>query len=203
LRPTVVKVGGSFARYSRLDEIARELAKGAGRAVIVPGGGPFADTVRREQARVDFDDRSAHRMALLAMAAFGYALADRSPLLEPAASRSAIKRALKAERVPVWLPLDLLESRGDIPETWDMTSDSLAAWLAGTLRAPRLMYLKRAVSPPLGVRELVSTGILDPLAPRFMAQANTKAWLCGPRDIAHLGEALAQGTEIGGRIEVA
>ena len=74
MRLTVVKVGGSFARYSRLDDVVRALEMGRGHAAIVPGGGPFADVVRREQSKIDFDDSSAHRMALLAMAQFGLGL---------------------------------------------------------------------------------------------------------------------------------
>ncbi len=202
MRPTVVKVGGSFARYPRLRDLAAALAMGAGRTVVVPGGGPFADCVRREQPRIGFDDPAAHRMALLAMAAFGTALASLSPALKPAASLAEIRGALAGGAVPVWLPLDLLEGHADVPESWNMTSDSLAAWLAERLSASRLIFLKRAAPAKDSLSGLVAAGVLDPLAPRFLAAAKTEAWICTTRQIAHLGRALADGTDIGRPIEV-
>jgi dihydroneopterin aldolase len=203
LRPSVVKLGGSFAHHPRLRDIVHTLERGAGRAVIVPGGGPFADLVRREQKRIGFDDRAAHRMALLAMAEFGYALASSSTALQPAANLTAIRRALAAGRIPVWLPFDLLDGRADVPESWEMTSDSLAAWLAGRLSASRVIFVKRKAPAAPAIAGLVSAGVLDPLTPRFLAESGAEAWLCGQHHLARLGDALAAGSAIGRRIEVA
>jgi len=200
---TVVKVGGSYAHYPHLPAVAAALAEGAGRVVVVPGGGPFADRVRSEQQVVGYDDRAAHRMALLAMAQFGYALASFSATLAPAAGVEAIRLALARGLVPVWLPLDLLDGSPAVPETWDMTSDSLAAWLAGKLGAKRVVFLKRATPASTAFPDLLAAGIFDPLAPRFLASAQTEAWLCGPEDISRLGAALSAGDPVGQRIEVA
>ena len=202
MRPAVVKVGGSFARYSRLGDLVRALEMGRGRVVIVPGGGPFADIVRREQSKIGYDNSSAHRMALLAMAQFGFTLASRSLVLKPAASIAAIKRALEEEAVPVWLPLDILDGDPGIPESWEVTSDSLAAWLAGRLDASRLIFLKRAAPASLKTSDLVAAGVLDPLTPHFLAKTNVEAWLCGPRQLSRLGQALAEDIDVGRRIEV-
>src|SRR5262249_34381680 len=68
------------------------VAAGAGRVVVVPGGGPFADAVRTAQARMGFDDRAAHRMALLAMDQYCYALANLRTELKLVASPTAIRR---------------------------------------------------------------------------------------------------------------
>ena len=47
----VVKLGGSLAYASELPRWLSALAEGAGgRAIIVPGGGPFADQVRHAQS---------------------------------------------------------------------------------------------------------------------------------------------------------
>ena len=42
----VVKLGGSVVRSPELDAWLDALAKGAGRIVVVPGGGALADEVR-------------------------------------------------------------------------------------------------------------------------------------------------------------
>lgn len=203
MSPTVVKVGGSFARYSRLSQVLAALEQGGGRVVIVPGGGPFADTVRREQPRIGFDDHAAHRMALLAMAAFGMALASLSPALSVARDRAAIRNALRRDLVPVWLPLDLLDGHPEIPESWDMTSDALACWLAGRLSAARLIFLKRRARRLSAASDLAAAGLLDPMTPELLNKTRVAAWLCGPRDLPRLGPALAAGTDVGRRIEVA
>src|SRR5580700_8482139 len=103
-RPIVVKLGGSFAYSDYLRDWIEALAACAGRVVIVPGGGPFADAVRSAQTRMGFDDGAAHHMALLAMEQYGRALASFNRLLSPADCADAIHRDLAAGRVPVWMP---------------------------------------------------------------------------------------------------
>src|ERR1700749_303423 len=99
-RLAIVKLGGSHAAGPHLKDWLTAIATEAGSIVIVPGGGPFADTVRAAQAGIGFDDRAAHTMALMAMAQFGSALVSLNPALQLAASRSAIWRALKDGKVP-------------------------------------------------------------------------------------------------------
>jgi aspartokinase-like uncharacterized kinase len=65
--PTVIKLGGSFAFSPELRDWIKAIVVHAGRFVIVPGGGPFADAVRTAQGHMRFDERTAHHMALLAM----------------------------------------------------------------------------------------------------------------------------------------
>ena len=65
----VIKLGGSLA-YSKtlIDCLNKIQQRYQGRAVIiVPGGGAFADQVRRAQQHWQFDDITAHHMAILAM----------------------------------------------------------------------------------------------------------------------------------------
>ena len=74
-RPWIVKIGGSLAAGpAALGRWLLALEAGRRRVVVVPGGGPFADTVRSAQAELGFDDSTAHRMALLAMEQYGMAL---------------------------------------------------------------------------------------------------------------------------------
>ena len=140
-RLAIVKLGGSHATGPHIKDWLAAIAAEAGAIAIVPGGGPFADTVRTAQAGIGYDDRAAHAMALMAMAQFGAALTSLNPALRPAASRAAIRRALKESKVPVWSPEPMARAAA-LPETWEFTSDSLAAWLAGALGAGRLVLVK-------------------------------------------------------------
>src|SRR4029077_7491845 len=99
---TVVKFGGSYAFSTNLKNWIDAVAACAGRVVVAPGGGPFADAVRTAQARMGFDDRAAHQMALLAMEQYGCALANLGAGLRLAASATAIRRVLLDGGVPVW-----------------------------------------------------------------------------------------------------
>src|SRR6188508_2518703 len=138
---TVIKLGGSHAFATHLRSWLDAIASRAGSIVLVPGGGPFADAVRDAQPRMGFDDGAAHRMALLAMEQFGCALASGRREFSPADSQAAIARALEVKQVPVWLPTRMVLA-ADIPASWEVTSDSLAAWLVAKLGARRLLLVK-------------------------------------------------------------
>ena len=196
---TVIKLGGSHAFAPQLQDWIEAVAAQAGRIVLVPGGGPFADAVRDAQARMGFDDGAAHRMALLAMEQYGCALASGRKEFASAESQAAIGRALTEKQVPVWLPTRMVLA-ADIEASWEVTSDSLAAWLAGKLGAHRLLLVKHVETsvPAVRVQDLVARGVVDSAFPRFLP-AKTPAFMLGPHDHAALAE-MSRG-EIGARID--
>ncbi len=190
-RLAIVKLGGSHASGPHLKDWLTAIAAEAGSIVIAPGGGPFADTVRTTQAGIGFDDRAAHVMAMMAMAQFGCALESLHPSLRVAASRSAILRALKDGKVPVWSP-EPMTLAAALPETWELTSDSLAAWLAGALGASCLLLIKHGhfETETVDVHDLAARGVVDPLFPRYLKESGARAWLAGPADSARLADGL-------------
>jgi 5-(aminomethyl)-3-furanmethanol phosphate kinase len=187
----IVKLGGSHVRGSRIKDWLTAIVAQAGSIAIVPGGGPFADAVRTAQAAMGYDDRAAHSMALMAMAQFGCALQSLNPALRLATSRSAILRALKERKVPVWSPEQMARAAA-LPETWDLTSDSLAAWLAGALSASCLVLIKHGHfdTETIDADDLAARGVVDPLFPRYLKESGARAWLAGPTDSARLAEGL-------------
>ncbi len=150
----VVKLGGSLYRSPHLAGWLAQCSNAGGSVVLVPGGGPFADQVRTAQAQLGFDDAHAHTMALLAMEQFGLALCGMAPGLEPATTPEDIAHSLARQRTPVWLPSRMCSGAPDIAESWSVTSDSLAAWLATRLQAEALALVKHT-SP--GMRPYVQT----------------------------------------------
>ena len=186
-----MKLGGSQANGPHLKDWLTAIAAEAGLIAIVPGGGVFADAVRTAQAGIGYDDRAAHTMALMAMAQFGRALESLNPALRSTASRSAILRALKDGKVPVWSPEPMVRASA-LPETWELTSDSLAAWLAGALGASRLVLVKhgRFDGAAIGVQDLVARGVVDPLFPHYLKRSGARAWLAAPTDSVKLAEGL-------------
>lgn len=183
-RPTVVKLGGSFAFSPHLRDWIAALAARAGGIVIVPGGGPFAGAVRAAQAPMGFDDRAAHRMGLLAMEQYGCALASLDERLTLADSLAAIGRGLAAGTVPVWLPAQMALTDASLPQSWDVTSDSLAAWLAGRIGAARLLLIKHIETKENIMRaaDLMAHEVVDKAFADFLAASGVPAFLVGPAE---------------------
>jgi len=190
----IVKLGGSLASSPSLRGWLDVFASaGAGRMVIVPGGGPFADAVRALQPQQGFDDVSAHRMALLAMEQFGRMLIGIHPGFVAADSASTIGYARARGEVPVWMPSAMVLACADIPASWNVTSDSLAAWLAGEVHATLLVLVKsvEVTEAQATVTELVSRRWVDAEFPRFAAAAGCPVRILGRDDQPVLARMLA------------
>jgi aspartokinase-like uncharacterized kinase len=69
LMPLVVKVGGSL--FHHVSDLVPVINDSKRPLLLIPGGGPFADTVRQ----CEVDDDTAHWMAVSAMEQFGWFMA--------------------------------------------------------------------------------------------------------------------------------
>jgi dihydroneopterin aldolase len=142
---SVIKVGGGVsATPGGLERIGEALARArrSARFVVIPGGGPFADTVRAFDAHAGLTAEAAHWMAILGMDQYAYALVAHTPgaiLVEEAAQ---IGEALTSGMIPVLAPSRWLRAADELPHRWEVTSDSLAAYLAGLLGATQLVLIK-------------------------------------------------------------
>jgi aspartokinase-like uncharacterized kinase len=170
----VIKLGGSLAAANSLLDCLNRLERNyQGKAVvIVPGGGVFAEQVRMAQQHWQFDDHSAHAMALLAMQQMAWLMKGLKADFVLAHSVNAIQQQ-RGQKILIWSPeLDELTQAG-IPATWDITSDSLAAWLAKTLAADELIIVKSAaIDCTLSLAQLADYGIIDKAFCQYVANAS-------------------------------
>lgn len=140
-RPVVVKIGGGLLREHGLDGLraacaeACELAARRG-VLVVPGGGPFADAVRAVDERLWLSDAVAHRLALRAMDQLGVLLRGLLPSALTQSELAAPDRLTLLQVAPAF------EGRPGVPESWDVTSDSLAVVAAGAIEAERAVLFK-------------------------------------------------------------
>lgn len=155
--PTVIKVGGALsAEPGALAAVGAALALAGQRhrLVVVPGGGPFADAVRDFARREPVSQDAAHWMAILAMDQYAQVLAERIPgaalVDEPGAVGAAAGVAVLA-------PFRWLRRTDTLPHRWDVTSDSIAAVVAGALGAARLVLVK-----PAGAGAAPAGEVVDP-----------------------------------------
>jgi aspartokinase-like uncharacterized kinase len=138
----IVKLGGSLYQATELQHWLTALKKLSQQQniIIVPGGGPFADQVRNAQQLHGFNDSYAHHMAILAMSQFGILL---SGLLPNCLTFSFPTKHTAADHpLSIWLPDKQLLDQPNLAQNWDITSDSLALWLAQQCRADKLTLIK-------------------------------------------------------------
>lgn len=215
---TVVKVGGGLGNGAG-DDALRALCRVLGDLgerhplLVVPGGAAFADAVRDADRRFGLRAMTAHQMAVLGMEQFGWLLGD----LIPGAVRYtelAAMRAVEAGHAAVLLPAGLpLE---ELPASWQVTSDSIAAWVAGHVGAGRLVLVKEVeglfaqwpsapTHPPLARLTVAELAALRPRGvdahlPTALEDATFETWVISGRDPQRLVELLARGTTAGTRI---
>ncbi|CAA9891800.1 Amino acid kinase family protein [Candidatus Methylobacter favarea] len=181
----IIKLGGSLAEtdalYDCLDSVEQ---KYQGRAVvIVPGGGAFAEQVRAAQKHWRFDDRTAHHMAILAMHQMALLFKGLKPDFSIAGSLLDIREQLSRQRVVIWSPAIVQLDNAGIQANWDITSDSLSAWLAGALSASELILVKSAaIDAKLSLAQLAGQDIIDSAFCDFTAQAAFKITVINARN---------------------
>jgi dihydroneopterin aldolase len=201
--PIVVKLGGSVVRGRELAAWLDAIAASSEPVVIVPGGGALADEVRACQSQLGFGDANAHRMALLAMDQLAWAVAGLRPGFAVGATEAELDQALAQGNVAVWAPYALISGRSDIEESWRLTSDSLAVWLADRIGAERCYLIKSIARShsKLGARQLAHDGVVDQAFPAMLEATRVTAILLGRDDQQAFAAALAGngacGAEIG------
>jgi aspartokinase-like uncharacterized kinase len=206
---TVVKVGGGLGDDA-LPALCNALGELGGRhpLIVVPGGAGFADAVREADRRFGLPAATAHRMAILGMDQFGWLLSELIPGAERCADLARVGAGRTTVLLPAALPLDPL------PASWEVTSDSIAAWVADRAGAGRLVLVKEvdglyADWPPRGdaftnltVAELAGmpAGGVDAYLPALLERASFETWVISGRDPERLVELLDRGTTAGTRI---
>jgi aspartokinase-like uncharacterized kinase len=209
---TVVKVGGGLGRGAG-DDALRALCTTLGElgerhpVLVVPGGAWFADAVRDADRRFELRATTSHRMAVIGMEQFGLLLSD----LIPGAVRSTQPRA-DARGTTVLLPAGL--ALDELPASWQVTSDSIAAWVAGQAGADRLVLVKEvdglfaqwpAQGDPIARMTAAELAALRPAGvdehlPTLLEAATFETWVISGRDPRRLTELLDRGTSVGTRI---
>lgn len=122
----VVKAGGSLT--DEIPALYALLAASGRTLLVVPGGGRFADAVRECGA----EGSPAHWMACCAMeeTAWLWVAAGAAPVTSPDAPVAGVS---------VLLPYRVMLAFDPLPHSWDVTSDTIAAWVAAARGAPLLL----------------------------------------------------------------
>ena len=145
MNSTLVKVGGSLAVYPeklrtlcvKISEISKEH-----KLIVVPGGGEFADVVRRLDKRFHLSCNMSHRMAILGMDQYGLLLSDLIPRSVTADKLEEVKFFLDSSKLPIFLPSNLLVREDPLENSWAVTSDSIAVYIASRMKVTKVLLVK-------------------------------------------------------------
>ena len=142
----VIKLGGNILvnhldSISPLFKIISEFGRHH-RLIVIPGGGSLADEVRRLYQQFNLSESTAHNMAILAMDQNAFMINQFLERSQIVFDPSDARRTTKGHQVAVIAPFRLMRNRDPLPHSWGVTSDSIAAYVARTMRAEKLILVK-------------------------------------------------------------
>ena len=159
-----------------------------GRAIIIPGGGLFANHIRAVQKDYNLENDIAHDMALYSMSQMGLLISSIDRInLHFCNTKHEISRVTEDNKVPIIGSFDFLKTRiGSSNKNWSITSDSIALLISEELQLNTLLIVKSCLCSfidskialdQIKVNKLVSLGILDTSFSVNFQNSRTKIFL--------------------------
>lgn len=177
----VVKLGGSLLDLPDLVErlTAWMDRQAAAESVLVVGGGALVEEIRRLDRIHRTQQDISHWLCIRAMAIQASFIAQMMPRVELCESVDVLRTAARVNRLLIVDPWrfmrdELRLSPTPLPESWDVTSDSIAARLAHLIAADELVLLKSTlpkVRSIATVDALMNSGYIDPYFARALVSA--------------------------------
>lgn len=191
----IYKLGGSLLALPELAARLRALLKqpfpfcdnlrqsAPLQALLVVGGGPIADAVRLWDRVHGLGDELAHALAMNSMS-FNAKLA--AAVVGPArvvTTRAQARDAWADGQIAVLAAAEFIDaeeraSQDLLPRSWDVTSDSAAAYIAIHWPADALVLLKSVpLTADCDVQSAVKHGLLDAYFPRLAGRIPQLGWV--------------------------
>lgn len=172
----VYKVGGSLFDWPELFSRLAELLRGERRRpLLIAGGGGAADIVRGWDRVHRLGEERSHRLAIKSLGLGETLLADGVDETTVVGDRGEAGEAWRTGRTPVLCVDRFLadeEATGSetLPHTWDVTSDSIAAWVA--TRWPAELTLLKSTTPGAA-----GEGFVDPYFGQAARRVRRVRWV--------------------------
>ena len=135
---TVVKIGGSlFPKYTK--NLCKRLTKSKEKIVLVNGGGELANIIREFNKYNNFSNDINHWNAIECMDIIGKFIADENKDIVLINILDKIGEVHDMNKTPLLLTYELLKKEDPLEHSWDVTSDSIACWVANQINAKLLI----------------------------------------------------------------
>ena len=182
--PVVLKLGGSLLTIpdlmDRLEAVIHRLRPSP--VLIVSGGGAAADVIRNLDRKLQLSPEKAHRDAIAAMSHNAALLCRLNKSLRLVRNQDEAQ-FVWSEGLSAVLDADSFlfgqpdNNTGDsLPASWDITSDSIAAWTARQWQADRLILGKSCDAPETNLSALCQLGMIDRAFEKTVGNVRTE-WL--------------------------
>ncbi len=154
------------------------------RPIVIPGGGRFADEVRRLDDQVDLGDTLAHDLGVRTLSITARLVAGLSPRFQLATSPDQLSAIWEADLLPVLDVAELTLQHSSLSESWEVTSDSIAAWVCSLHKESQLVLVKSVpLSGSPSLSEAAELGMVDRDFPVVASGLQHLSW-CNLRDEA-------------------
>jgi aspartokinase-like uncharacterized kinase len=130
----IVKIGGSLTYDAKpllkaLKSYAKENNK---KIIIIPGGGEFANVVRKIDKTLNISNSLSHKLAIKCMDLIGEVYAEIGNI-KAYDTLFNLKREIEKEKIAILLPSKILLSTDIAEHSWAITSDSLSLYIGKLL----------------------------------------------------------------------
>ena len=184
-RTVVVKVGGSLLGWLEFPTRLRQYLDRSRheRLVLIVGGGRVVDLIRDFDTLHDLGEDRSHALALRALDLTAHLVAALVAGLSVVERPDELEEVWRRGRVPLLAPRWFMETidrsaRAPLPESWAITTDSIAARVALHLAADELRMLKSRGADGLKTKsraEAALAGLVDPGFPKASASCQRVA----------------------------
>jgi 5-(aminomethyl)-3-furanmethanol phosphate kinase len=174
---SVVKVGGSLLGRSELPAALNDwLAnQAAAHTVLIAGGGELVNVIRTADRTHQLGETAAHWLAIAAMRVSARLLAILVPQAALVDSWNELRERVATPGLTIFDVEPFMRKvepnlpGRKLPESWDVTSDSIAARVAIALATSELVLLKSAppTDPAATLSELAAISYVDRFLPRL------------------------------------
>ena len=132
----VVKIGGSLFPNHAI-ELAKQLKDSD--SVIILGGGEFANLIRKYNDEQDFSEEVNHWTAIDCMDIIAKLVDDKIDSTKLAYSLDEVNEISDGGFTPIFVVSEFLKTEDPFECSWDVTSDSIAAYVSHLLNANLLI----------------------------------------------------------------
>ncbi|MHA1461308.1 MAG: amino acid kinase family protein, partial [Promethearchaeota archaeon] len=142
----IFKIGGKILENSKniestVSQLTQLYEKNVlQKIILIPGGGSYANFIRKIDEELKLGDDLAHWMAVYSMNYNGIELNRKYPNLECIEELNTFQDAQKI--FCVFLPYNYLRNNDTLPHSWDVTSDSIALYVANELNLNQCFLIK-------------------------------------------------------------
>jgi len=142
----IFKIGGNILENSKyIESTISQLTKlyeekTLQKIILIPGGGSYANFIRKIDKELKLGDDLAHWMAIYSMNYNGLTLKGKYPELDFIENLKSFE--ISNNYFCIFLPYNYLRKNDTLPHNWDVTSDSIALYLADQLHFNQCFLIK-------------------------------------------------------------